>query len=243
MKICVVSLPSSLERRQRMQNQLEKLNVDFEFFNAIDGSKPDFLNFDKVDNSLTFSRKGYHLKTGEIACFSSHYELWKHCVELNQPLIILEDNVDISDDFPTLIDTLYNEISRFGYIKLAATFPSKFNPITPLTDRYSLGQYRKKTCGTTAYAISPKAAKQFIQHAGTFIEPVDDYLEKPWRHGVKTYSVAPSIFHRAQIQSTISSSSNNRKEKKKLSISQKVQIELYRVYETVMRVLFWHHKK
>ncbi|HAS8528620.1 TPA: glycosyltransferase family 25 protein [Vibrio vulnificus] len=243
MKICVVSLPSSLERRQRMQNQLEKLNVDFEFFNAIDGSKPDFLNFDKVDNSLTFSRKGYHLKTGEIACFSSHYELWKHCVELNQPLIILEDNVDISDDFPTLIDTLSNEISRFGYIKLAATFPSKFSLITPLTDRYSLGQYRKKTCGTTAYTISPKAAKQLIQHAEKFIEPVDDYLEKPWRHGVKTYSIAPSLFQRAQIASTISSNSNHRKAKSGLSKLIKFKIELYRAYESVMRILFWNHRK
>lgn len=225
-----------------MQCQLDQLHIKFEFFDAIDGSKANFLNSDKVDNAITYARKGYHLKNSEVACFASHYELWKSCVALNQPLIILEDNVDISDDFPTLIDILNNEVNRFGYIKLAATFPSKFNPMTRLTERYSLGQYRKKTCGTTAYAVSPEAAKQFILHAEKFIEPVDDYLEKPWRHGVKTYSIAPSLFQRAQIASTISSTMVKRKDKKKLPLITKLQIELYRALESLLRVVYWKHK-
>ncbi|ENM3911942.1 glycosyltransferase family 25 protein [Vibrio cholerae] len=242
MKIFVVSLSSSFERRQRMQRQLDQLQIEFEFFDAIDGSKPNFLNSDKIDNSITYARKGYHLKNSEVACFASHYELWKRCVALNQPLIILEDNVDISDDFPTLIDALNNEINQFGYIKLAATFPSNFNSITRLTEHYSLGQYRKKTCGTTAYTLSPKAAKQLIQHAEKFIEPVDDYMEKPWRHGVKTYSIAPSLFQRAQIASTISSTTVKRKVKQKLPLVTKVQIELYRALESLLRVVYWKHK-
>ncbi|HFQ4922304.1 TPA: glycosyltransferase family 25 protein [Vibrio vulnificus] len=243
MKIFVVSLSSSVERRERMQRQLDQLQIEFEFFDAVDGSKPNFLNSDKVDNALTYSRKGYQLKNGEVACFSSHYELWKVCISLNQPIIILEDNVDISEDFPQLIEPLNRVIRQFDYVKLAATLPVKFNPIKQIISRYSIGQYGKKTCGTTAYAVSPEAAKQFILHAEKFIEPVDDYLEKPWRHGVKTYSIAPSLFQRAQIASTISSSSNHRKAKSGLSKLNKFRVELYRTYESVMRFFFWDHSK
>ena len=242
MKIFVVSLSSSVERRERMQRQLDQLQIEFEFFDAVDGIKPNFLNSDKVDNALTYSRKGYQLKNGEVACFSSHYELWKVCISLNQPIIILEDNVDISEDFPQLIEPLNRVIQQFDYVKLAATLPAKFNPIKQIISRYSLGQYSKKTCGTTAYAVSPQAAKQFIQHADKFIEPVDDYMEKPWRHGLKTYSIAPSLFQRAQIASTISSTANKRKEKKKLPLITKLQIELYRALESLLRVVYWKHK-
>ncbi|HAW05862.1 MAG TPA: hypothetical protein DCW83_14340 [Saprospirales bacterium] len=35
---------------------------------------------------------------GEIGCVLSHYKLWKKCVELNEPILILEDDVDILDD-------------------------------------------------------------------------------------------------------------------------------------------------
>lgn len=242
MKIFVVSLATSSERRERIKGQLDRLNIEFEFFDAVDGSKPNFLNSDKVDNALTYSRKGYHLKHSEVACFASHYELWKVCVSLNQPIIILEDNVDVSDDFPSLIECLFQAVSLFGYVKLAATFQSAFQPIKPISARYSLGQYQRKTCGTTAYAVSPEAAKQFILHADKFIEPVDDYMEKPWRHGVKTYSIAPSLFQRAQIASTISSTTIKRKEKKKLPLLTKLQIELYRALESLLRVVYWKHK-
>lgn len=44
--------------------------------------------------TITLRRKGYQLKTSEVACFASHYELWVRCVELDEPIVILEDNVD-----------------------------------------------------------------------------------------------------------------------------------------------------
>lgn len=38
------------------------------------------------------------LTKGEIGCVLSHYKLWRKCVELNEPILILEDDVNILDD-------------------------------------------------------------------------------------------------------------------------------------------------
>ncbi|HIH0901151.1 glycosyltransferase family 25 protein [Vibrio metschnikovii] len=241
MNIYVVSLTSSLTRRERITNQLNKAKIDFEFFDAINAHEPSFLYSEKANPSLTFKRKGYYLKPGEIACFASHYSLWLKCRQLNQPIVILEDNVDLADVTPNILATLLNEADHFHYIKLAATFVSPFTPIKTIDDTFAIGQYRKKSCGTTAYIISPQAAEQLIKQAHSFIEPVDDYLEKPWRHGIKTYSVFPALFHRAQVASTINSASVKRKEKKNLTLMHKVYVECYRALESVLRLLYWKH--
>lgn len=98
---------------------------------------------------------------------------------------------------------------------------------------------RKKTCGTTAYIISSKAAQRFIDNAQAFLEPVDDYMEKPWRHQVQTYSVSPDLFTRADITSTIGST---RKDKSGISLFNKIYIELFRTYESLMKSLHWKNK-
>lgn len=242
MKIFVVSLTRSQERRQRMSLQLLDAGIEFEFFDAVDASQDHFLYSNKASQKQTFQRKGYELKPGEIGCFASHYSLWQKCVELQAPVVILEDNVDIQPLAGDILQILEPYINKYGYVKLAATQPSKFTPIEEITTQTQLGQYAKKSCGTTAYALSPQAAQTFIANADYFIEPVDDYMEKPWRHQVKTYSVKPSLFERAEITSTISSQNTKRKEKQKLGVLQKVYIESYRSYESIMKKLFWNHK-
>ncbi|ROV58137.1 glycosyltransferase family 25 protein [Vibrio ponticus] len=241
MKVFVVSLSRSSERRARMQCQLNQQGINFEFFDAVDASQVDFKNSDKAVPEITIKRKGYELRAGELGCFSSHYMLWQECIKLREPILILEDNVDIQPNVKEVIEAIHPLVDRYGYIKLSATQPSKFTPIETIDSRHELGQYAKKSCGTTAYALSPGAAKAFIENASTFIEPVDDYMEKPWRHGVKTYSVSPSLFERANINSTISSDTTKRKEKQKLSLLHKVYIEIYRSYESVMKKIYWTH--
>ncbi len=241
MNVYVISLSNSKDRRERIKKQLDKLGIEFDFFEAANGNERNFLYSERANPNLTVRRKGYALKPGEIACFSSHYTLWEKCCELGEPILILEDNVDIKPEITEVIEILADESNHYNYIKLAATFPSKFNTIKTLTPNLSLGQYIKKSCGTTAYVLSPKAAKYFIENADQFIEPVDDYLEKPWRHGIKTYSVYPSLFERAEISSTINSNSTRRKEKKSTSLLSKLIIELYRIYESIMRYFYWNH--
>ncbi|HHP0487342.1 TPA: glycosyltransferase family 25 protein [Vibrio harveyi] len=239
MKVFVVSLARSLDRRERIEEKLKQQGIEFEFFDAVDGSIDGFLHSEKSRPVITQRRKGYQLKTSEVACFSSHYELWVRCTELDEPIIILEDNVDPVEGLKQVLTHTLPLTSTYDYIKLSATQKRAFTPIIPIDDSHMLGGYSAGTCGTTAYIVTPKAASKFVKHAQEFIEPVDDYMEKPWRHNVQTYSVAPDLFTRAQIASTIGA---KRKDKSKMTVPNKIYAELFRTYESILKFMYWKNK-
>ncbi|BDR19536.1 MULTISPECIES: glycosyltransferase family 25 protein [Vibrio] len=239
MKVFVVSLARSLDRRERIEEKLKQQGIRFEFFDAVDGSVGRFLHSEKSRPTITLRRKGYQLKTSEVACFASHYELWVRCIELDEPIVILEDNVDPVEGLKQVLEHTLPLTSNYDYIKLSATQKCAFIPIVPIDDTHMLGGYSAGTCGTTAYIVTPKAASKFVTHAQEFIEPVDDYMEKPWRHGVQVYSVSPDLFTRAEIASTIG---GKRKDKSKMTLANKIYAELFRTYESILKFLYWKNK-
>jgi len=218
--------------------ELARCNLPFEFFDAVDGSEPDFLHADRASPEKTFTRKGYSLLTTEIACFASHLQAWQYCVDTGAPLLVLEDNVELVDSMSAAV--LHESMAALpdlGYIKLAARFERSHHTLAALTNTHSLARYRRGTCGTSAYRITPAGAAKLIKGAEEIVEPVDDYLEKPWRHGVIAYSVVPSLFQRSNVTSMIGSS---RKKKSPVSIPAKLRIELFRVHKSILtRLYFW----
>ncbi|MEF1212970.1 glycosyltransferase family 25 protein [Vibrio alginolyticus] len=149
MKVFVVSLARSLDRRERIEEKLKQQDITFEFFDAVDGSVDRFLHSEKSRPTITLRRKGYQLKTSEVACFASHYELWVRCVELDEPIVILEDNVDPVEGLKQVLEHTLPLTSNYDYIKLSATQKRVFTPIVPIDDNHMLGGYSAGTCGTT----------------------------------------------------------------------------------------------
>lgn len=234
MKIFVISLARSVDRRAQMLDKLTKADIAFTFFDAVDASVEGFPLSERAAPDITKKRKGYTLLNSEIGCYASHFLLWQKCVEMNEPIVILEDNIDLSKEFKSILESSFLHASNFNYIKLSATITKnrKFNAKTQVNNQYSIGVYSKGTCGTTGYIISPVAAKNFIDKSKRFIEPVDDFMEKPWLHGIKAYSLNPAICYRADIQSTIG---NARKVKFNTGLFDIVYIEAFRCYERVLR--------
>lgn len=237
MKVLVISLKRSCERRERMTKQLSEAGINFDFLDAIDASKPNFPLSERRNEILSRKRFGYRLTEAEIACFSSHYHAWEQCVKLNKATLILEDNCDISEHLFSNLNVLSELSNKYHFIKLAATGNKSFKTIERIDNTISIIRYRKRTCGIMGYVISPKAANKFITNAHRFIEPVDDFMEKPYKHGVSTYNLVPELVKRAQIPSTIGSS---RKDKTGLRGIDKVYIELFRLYEQFRDLLVKH---
>ncbi len=240
MKVFIISLKRSIERRARMNKEMHKIGMNFEFFDAADASMPNFICSERAAPHITKKRKGYTLITNEIACYASHFMLWQQCVTLNEPIVILEDNINLLDDFKSVLKEITLQINDLNYIKLSATIidkKRKFSPVIKLNNHFSIGCYSKGTSGTTGYVISPIAAKKFIENSAQFIAPVDDFMEKPWIHKIKAYSVNPAICSRSNITSTIG---NLRKVKKNLTFLDKLRIEYYNFQESILR-LIWNH--
>lgn len=234
MRIFVISLERSIERRTQMIAKFAKAGIEFEFFNAVDASVEGFILSGRVAPNVTKKRKGYELLNSEVACYASHYLLWEKCVEMNQPIVIVEDHAEFTDDFKVILAIAFQHINEFGYIKLSAPLkPRKFIEDKKIEATHAIGHYLKGTCFATGYIITPEVAQQFVNASVRFVEPVDDFMEKPWLHNVKAYSLNPFICYRANIKSTIG---NNRKVKYNVGLMGKIYIEYFRVYEYFLRL-------
>ncbi|MDD9196686.1 glycosyltransferase family 25 protein [Aliivibrio sp. S3MY1] len=228
MKVFVISLKRSVDRRERIKKQLDDASIEFEFIDAVDASIPNFTYSERRNEALTRKRFGYKLLDSEIACFSSHHIAWERCLLENEAVLILEDNCNISEQLKDYIQKLEFISPKFDFLKLCATKPKTFKNIEPIDDSYKIIRYLKRTCGIMGYIITPKAANAFISKASQFIEPVDDYMEKPYLHGITTYCTYPDLIFRAKIQSTIGT---KRKDKTGITLLDKCYIESFRLYE------------
>ena len=85
--IFCVTLYDSTERIQSVKNQLTDLNVKYDLFYGIDGSK---INL-KVINDNDW--EPIIMNSGRIGCFLSHVMLWNHILYSNyDEVLILEDD-------------------------------------------------------------------------------------------------------------------------------------------------------
>lgn len=236
MKIFVISLARSVDRRAQMLDKLTKADIAFTFFDAVDASVEGFPLSERAAPEITKKRKGYTLLNSEIGCYASHFLLWQKCVEMNEPIVILEDHAELTDDFKSMLTLAFQHVNEFSYIKLSAPIkPRKFIEDKKLTQSHAIGHFTKNTCFTTGYIISPEAARRFIEASIRIVEPVDDFMEKPWLHHVKAYSISPFVCYRANVTSTIG---NHRKIKHKLGFVRKCYIEYFRVYEGILRFFY-----
>lgn len=232
-KVFLISLRESVSRRLQATNLLNNYHIDHEVY-VVDRLAADEVNkiYPNRSRLKTIKYKSYELTNAEVGCFNSHIELWEKCLEINEPIIILEDNFEIvANDFKQIINSIEKHIDEFGIIKLGRTFDRKVLSKTPLSTNYNIVSYSKGSGGTIGYAITPKVAKVFFDKTAGFFEPVDDFIETEWRHNCVVYGIDPPIIKRSQVASVIGA----RKIKNK---SLKITKELYRFYKQVRQIIF-----
>ncbi len=129
--ICVyiISLKESQRRLDTEKLVLEsnekfKGRCVFQIFDAISPKHQDFekLLQELYDAQSLLQSDWYHSYVGagltlpELGCYLSHYLLWKECVKLNQPVVILEDDVTLEPHFMQALEDCLK--SPFDFVKL-----------------------------------------------------------------------------------------------------------------------------
>ncbi|MBT0832153.1 glycosyltransferase family 25 protein [Campylobacter lari] len=236
-KVFIINLERSKDRKNFMQEQIQKLftynpnlknQLEFEFFKAIDGSKNEHLQFKSHFPWWCQFALGRELSDSEKSCFASHYSLWEKCQELNNPIIILEDDVIFSNEFlnnPNVIEKLLN--SNYEYIRFYYLFDKK---IHHLNNNFYISY--KNTGGTQGYFIHPNAAKKFIEKAKYWFKPVDDYMDMYYYNKMQNIIYKPFLLDLNHIETTIT------QRKKKLNIPSKIIREIIRFYFYILKITY-----
>nr|WP_231622749.1 glycosyltransferase family 25 protein [Helicobacter pylori] len=106
-------------------NEKFKGRCVFQIFDAISPKHEDFEKFvqELYDSSSLLKSDWFHsdwccgeLLPQEFGCYLSHYLLWKECVKLNQPVVILEDDAALESNFMQALEDCLK--SPFDFVKL-----------------------------------------------------------------------------------------------------------------------------
>ncbi len=177
-KIYIISLRDATKRRRVVLEKMQKLGLEFEFFDAVDGTQgvPDAY-IQRIDRPAMDKNLRRMVSDVEMCCALSHALLYEKIVTENiAHSIILEDDFLCDMDFVHIIkqDILPNHTAGFVllYHLYARIIPSQQHP---LWGGYSIAPVINNCAGAVGYYVDLPTATQFA-HTVFPISYVSDWF-------------------------------------------------------------------
>ena len=160
----VVNMKRRQDRWERMSEQLTRRMklIPFSRFEAVDGQ--DVIKSRKLQ--CLFAPNDYRMRRGIVGCALSHIKILKDCVKHDNTVIVLEDDVELVEEFESGVLKLVEKMKQteWDLIYIGHTLrpgvkqPENsgcFKRSTRDSIRYSLG-------GTGGYIVNAKGAKRLL---------------------------------------------------------------------------------
>lgn len=188
MKIYIINLASSIDRRELQQKQLKNLGLEYEIFNAITGD-----DISKKTYNKHYKDWQRPLKKSEFGCYFSHQTIWKKLIKDNRPALILEDDILLSKHTPRLIKQ-FNNYTKFDLINLEVCFRKKYvdKYFKKTNNTHQLIKLYLNRSGAGAYILYPSGAKKLLQHKKNKGIALADYHIHNC-YDLKSYQVEPAL--------------------------------------------------
>jgi GR25 family glycosyltransferase involved in LPS biosynthesis len=161
MKAFVINLSKNTTKYFSFKQRFDKQFGDSLELERFDGFNGTLITYDKLRKMGydTFSmwrepyinRKQTH---GEIGCSLSHLHVWLKCIQLNEPIIIFEDDVEFYDNFN--LERVKEVLKKHEFVYLSRKKLTNAEETVVDTDLV-VPSYSYWNC---AYAITPSAAKK-----------------------------------------------------------------------------------
>lgn len=180
-------MPTSLESALLVKQSLDNFNMDAELFEGSYGSEVKirytstnrqwhpwgFKGKDKPYSDI--ERKEYWGVAGEMGCFDSHYRLWQKCIELNEPILIFEDDVELIRPY---IAVDWDDVLSvaFSHTKKMPKYQHYLD--NPVDDPIAAPYGQASMPGNGGYAIKPHAAKILVDEYRNTYLPADNAINQ-----------------------------------------------------------------
>jgi len=193
--IVVISLKRASERREAIQKEIEKANLEnVHFLDAVDGKTLPSEMIGKI-NLVGGWRNGDNFQPGEVGCIMSHTNAVKLAKENNWPyVIIFEDDITIAEDFNKRVNLMFKMLPKdWEHVYLSGTpkfkgyFFNQFPQVIPSPWTDCLHSYIVKD---TAY---DKIIKKFDKKETTADDMILDMIIR--KQTLKSYSYFPYVTH------------------------------------------------
>ena len=178
--VWVINLNKRPDRLKKIAKRLDDLGIEWNRLEAVDGSN-------SSDLQLEISKRNGEIgaiSNGARACSASHSKFWKELVLSKLKFgIILEDDVELSDDFKDLVTSITWIPKNSHLIKLEKASAHKTSKLLlgpELSDALNNSRHVRKMysrhCGTAAYLLSSEGAEIALSWKRPFTVPIDHLL-------------------------------------------------------------------
>ena len=193
LRTIVITLARSADRQKHMSGEFARVGLPFEFFNGVDGPRGEHLRFAQYDERRTIRFFGKAMGVGEVGCWASHFLVWQKCLELNEPVLVVEDDVKLKPGFAELVARLEPLMEEHRLIRLYGLVKRPYRKVEDLGGGFTLIRFLRGPAGTQCYALSPEGARILLAGAASWREPVDRYIDRFWRHGLSSLAIVPYV--------------------------------------------------
>lgn len=216
-KIYVINLKSSIDRRKYIENLLSELGLNFEIFDAVVGKDLNEQFIEKIyDSEKAKKNFGRELSKGEIGCALSHKRLWtKIAQEKIEYALILEDDIILDSKIHDVIKYFIATQLNWDVVLLSGSNSRRIPIYKNIIGDKSLSYCTGITTITAAYLINIKAANRLLELTQQIYQPIDIYTGDIYTSNLHILRIDPifpqnNLFHEFSGSSTLASDRNTK---------------------------------
>ncbi len=203
MKTYVINLARAVERRAHMEQQLQRLGIDYEIFPAIDGQELSEEDLRQYSAKEAKKLNGRELSKGEIGCALSHLRIYEKLISSGEEdCLILEDDVNIGQMFVEILRHKEKLPSDWEFINFVTD--AKEQPFgLPICDIYRPARFKNRANRTSANLVNVKGARKLAAHARPLRTSADGLTGRTEITGLISYGIYPRVVTLHEVESTI----------------------------------------
>lgn len=209
MRLVVINLARAKARRQRMQEQFDRLDLRAEFHNAVDARSMGPEHYARVDRETRRRLGLWPQADGSIANWHSQRQVMRELVESGEDMLaVFEDDAVLNPQLPEVLTAIEQKPFDFDIVMLNRRSGWKpFIPHARLTAGHCAGRVKYSDYGNEGYVITRDAARHFLLNTPRMMWEIDQVLPRFWENGLNVFYVDPPVvFHRDASDSQIEES-------------------------------------
>jgi glycosyl transferase family 25 len=208
----VINLDRAPDRLARISARLAMLGLPFTRLVAVDARALTPQQAAQLDEPTYRRRHGMTPVPGELGCYLSHVAVMEaFLASPAQAALVLEDDVQLHDSLPAVLQGLLQHPARWDMVKLSAVHRGTPQPVLEVAPGYQLAVMLSRVTGSSAYLINRRAAQAYLRQPGGLLPmqlPYDHVYDQGWRFGLRVRLVTPTpCGHDDQVASTIGATS------------------------------------
>lgn len=223
-KTYLINLDGSHERLAKASAQLNEVGWEFERYSAFDGRGKALSEFERYDDAKAQKILGRSLLNSELGCYLSHYGCIEKFLETDADyLIVLEDDLKISENFKSIMNEILNHLysdlkTEWHLVNIAAKKKKMAKNIADI-QQYSLWHAYYFPIRGLGLIWSRKGAETFRDLGREITVPVDIFFQNWLSENGKGLGIWPALVSPAGLDSdilgTVASQGISRKQKEK----------------------------